>query len=357
MRKTYFILTTFIIAALLLAACSANKPATLGPGVQNTPAIQTGAPEAATTETSPAPATTQIAGTQMPTQPASAATPQVTTPAELPSTGSSSQLTDIGRVSNLLQLPVLDQNNQPVGSVQDMVLDLKGLQAEYVIVSLSQASGTAAKQVAVPWKMLTIQAQSPSSASISQNAVQGAVLFNGDQQKLENAPEFNPDALPQFGQPAGSWDSAIRDYWGIGQTGTSSSTPYAPAGTQSPSVTSNDVNLQGVVLASKVMQINLAGPNSQPMASVSDIILNPDSGELQYVLISVSSIPGISNSILIPVPLKALSWNAQNNRFEINIQPQALLNAPKFAQGQFPLTTNPNWDAQIKAFWQKYINP
>jgi hypothetical protein len=105
------------------------------------------------------------------------------------------------------------------------------------------------------------------------------------------------------------------------------------------------------------MQINLAGPNSQPMASVSDVILNPDNGELQYVLISVSSIPGLSNSILIPVPLKALSWNAQNNRVEINIQPQALLNAPKFTQGKFPLTTNPNWDAQIKAFWQKYIHP
>jgi predicted small secreted protein len=150
MKKTVFFITTFIIAALTLAACSGNKPATLGPGVQNTPAIQTEVPGAATTETSPAPATTQIAVTQIPTQPASTATPQVTTPGQLPSTGSSSQPTDIGRVSNLLQLPVMDQNNQTIGTVNDMVLNLKGLQAEYVIVGLSQASGATPKQVAVP---------------------------------------------------------------------------------------------------------------------------------------------------------------------------------------------------------------
>lgn len=260
-----------------------------------------------------------------------------------------------GHLSDLLQLQVQGQNNQSIGSVQNMVLDLKNLKVEYVIMSLDPSLGASGEQVVVPWSMLKLE------SSGSQGG-QGVFIFNSEQQKLAGAPQFNPDNFPKLGQPAGNWDASIRSYWGLEQGSPSNGnggagTPAAPSGTQAPSQQTENTGLQGVVLANQVLAYHLNASNGQQIAEVKDLILDPNSGELQYVLISINGLPGAYNNEIIPVPLRALSWDPQNNTIKLNVPPQVLLNAPKFAQGQLPSTTNPNWDSEIRSFWQQYLQP
>ncbi len=111
--------------------------------------------------------------------------------------------------------------------------------------------------------------------------------------------------------------------------------------------------MQGVVLASQVIGFSIS-PNNQPIASVEDVIVDVNTGDLRYVVLSITGIQGLDN-MLIPIPPRILGLDIQNQTFTINVDPQMLQNAPKFVQDSFPLTTQPNWDADIQSFWQSQM--
>jgi sporulation protein YlmC with PRC-barrel domain len=385
MRRSNIFLSLIVVFGMLLAACSSPKGSNGTPGASGYPypgastqestvgvPVTGGTQQPGTTETS----ATEMPATEMPTMgitstemsteaPTSMAssTQAVTATQAVSTTGTANQTMDPGRLSNELQFQVVDQNNQPLGQVKDMVLDVQNLKVAYVIVDLSQTSSTTQTEVAVPWDMLQVQSSGQSdnqtgttpTTTLQTSGSQGAFIFQGDSQKLAGAPAFTPDMLPAFGQPSGDWDASIQSYWGgaTAATGSATVTPAAPASTSSPGSETAMSNMQGVILASKVIGFSI-NPNNQPIASVDDVIVDVSTGDLRYVVLSVTGIPGLANT-LIPIPPQVLGIDIQNQTFTLNVDPQMLLNAPKFAQGSFPLTTQPNWDADIQSFWQSQL--
>jgi sporulation protein YlmC with PRC-barrel domain len=371
MKRIYILLSTMAIFGVFLAACSPTQP---------TISLSTPQPtEVATQSAGSLPntgaentATTPDVNNQQPTQPAypssqaaqtttsnQASSPAQDTQGATSSSNTSSQF-DPGHLSNLLQLNLLDLNNQQIGTIRDMVLNLSNLQVEYVIVIVKQPAGTPSQETAVPWNILKLQ--TASSQNEQGGNSQNVFIFEGTQQKLAGAPPFHPNMLPQIGQPAKNWDAAFRNYWGLSQAGTIKSngttgTPSVPSVTQTPGQQTTATGFQGVVLASQVLAYRVDGSNNQQIANVNDIILDPTNGNLEYVLINVTGLQGLTNQTLVPVPLRALSWNSQYNTININVPPQVLLNAPRFSPGQLPKTTNPNWNSEIQTFWQQYIQP
>jgi sporulation protein YlmC with PRC-barrel domain len=377
MRRTHIFLSMLVMLGMFLAACSGSPSQNGTPGAAGYPypgsetqqptigvPVTGGTQQPSITES----ATSEITPTEMSTQavtPTVSTTQAVTPTQALPTTGAANQQIDPGRLSNELQFQVMDQNNQSLGQVKDMVLDVKNLKVEYVIVDLSQSSSATQTQVAVPWDMLQLQTPNQSGDQVGSSPTttlqtassQGAFIFQGDAQKLSGAPAFTSDMLPALGQPAGDWDASIRSYWGESGTATTASgteTPNAQAGTPAPGSETATSGMQGVVLASQVIGFSIS-PNNQPIASVEDVIVDVNNGDLQYVLLSISGIQGLNN-MLIPIPPQILGLDIQNQTFTINVDPQVLQNAPKFAQGGFPLTTQPNWDADIQSFWQSQMH-
>lgn len=368
MRKTHIFLSLIVMLGMLLASCSGARnqngiPETSGypypgAGAQQPTAgnlVTGGTQQPATTEM----ATTEITSTEMATQaltPTVSTTQSVTSTQALPTTEASNQQMDPGRLSNELQFQVMDQNNQSLGHVEDMVLNLKNLKVEYVIVNLTQASSATQTELAIPWDMLQMQTQAFGQSS---DQGQGVFVFQGDAQKLSGAPAFSADMLPPLGQPAGNWDSAIRSYWGESGTAANGSATEMPTAAATQAITPttglsvSTSDLQGVILASKVIGFSIS-PNNQPIASVEDVIINVNTGGLKYVVFSISGIPGM-NTVLIPIPPQVLGYDTQNQTFTINVDPQLLQTAPNFTQGNFPLTTQPNWDAKIQSFWQSLM--
>ena len=380
MRRTHFFLSLIVMLGLLLASCSGAQNPQGTPGASGYPYPGAGTQQPTigvpVTGGTQQPTTTETTSTEMATQalsPTVSTTQSVTSTQALPPSGESNQQMDPGRLSNEMKFQVMDQNNQSLGQVEDLVLDLKTLKVAYVIVGLSQSSSTTQTQVAVPWEMLQVQTQASGQSSgqgqagttptstlqTSNPQGQGAFIFQGDAQQLSGAPAFTQDMLPPLGQPASDWDSAIRSYWGESGTSASGSTTEMPtvAATQvtAPTTGSSTTTpgLQGVILASKVIGYSI-GPNNQPIASVEDVIVDVNSGDLKYVVLSLSGIQGLNN-VLIPIPPQVLGYDTQNQTFTIDVDPQALQNAPNFAQGNFPLTTQPNWDANIQSFWQSQV--
>ena len=83
--------------------------------------------------------------------------------------------------------------------------------------------------------------------------------------------------------------------------------------------------------------------------TVDDLIVAPDSGQIQYLVVDTTSDQG---ERWIPIPLSFIQWDGANQAFVINANPATFGNAPFFENGQFPDMTTPGWDTEFSTFWQ-----
>src|ERR1051325_622665 len=199
MRKFSILLSVFVLATMLLAACGGEETSTNIP-TTNVPPVTVDV------------TTTSEAGTatEAPTESTTTETPGI------PVTGA----TNPAALSNELYLPGQGQDCSQIGDVDDMVLDLDNARISYVVV------GANGREVLVPWTSLTLQTGTSSGQ-------QNAFILQSDQNTFNNAPAFDLSSLPKMGQPAGDWDTQISSYWQSGGTsgGTCTGLATATAGT------------------------------------------------------------------------------------------------------------------------------
>src|SRR5688500_11292297 len=113
MRKISIVLTTLVVAAMLLTACGGDETSTTVPGT-DVPQVTL---EATATEEGPL-ATETVSATDTTTTPDVAVTGE-----EGPA-----------RLSNQLDFDVWNQDGEQIGEVNDMILDLDNTRISYVIV-------------------------------------------------------------------------------------------------------------------------------------------------------------------------------------------------------------------------------
>lgn len=366
-KKITYLLSSLVVLAVLLSGCATGGGEVTGtPGATEPGFESTQAPGATITEEP-----TQPVVTEPPTQPMVTETVQatetVTSTEALPPTG----FVDPGRVSNLLDFDVYNRQDEQVGSVQDMVFNLEEMKIDYLIVDMGGFLGIGGKLVAVPFDQVEVQAATAASAQSSSesqtsNQPQNAIILDVTKDQMDQAPEFNPDMLPELGEPADNWDAEIQSFWAGGAaTGSestetpmateSTSATEAPQTTEAPQSTQssqmNLAELQGVILASDLIGFDIQGPDGRTVASVQDVIVDPDTGDLQYLVLSISGIEGIDGQLIL-IPLQAFGFDVQNQVFVLNIDPQLLVGAPTFENGNLPDTTQPDWDVDIQSYWQ-----
>jgi sporulation protein YlmC with PRC-barrel domain len=378
MRRASIFLSMLIMAAMLLAACGGEETSTSVPSTDVPPIT---AEATATID--------DLAGTET-------ADPD-TTPV-VPVTGEESP----SRMSNLLDFDVWNQNSEQIGDVEDMVLDMDNTRISYVIVGTGGFLGLGEKEVLVPWDMLELQ----SEAGEATDAEGNAFIFTGDPEFYNNAPDIDVDSvLPEWNTPAGDWDTDIRNFWASGVVPETTAVTDTPAadGTAVPDVNMTatvapgtdpgqgqfqGTDLQGVILATDVIGstilvqgnpqalgpdqgLSTAAPDASadPLATatlgpdpaaipgsveimnafIEDIIVDPESGEIQYLVITGSFLDG---DRWIPVPLGFLQWDETNQNFTLRVNAAALQNAPFFEGGQFPDFSVDNWDDEFDGFWK-----
>ena len=348
MKMSLKLLTLLTITGLLLSACGSAATSTeesTYPASTEPSAIGT-LPEstAETTEPAMTPETTPevtVEATLPSTGTLASPTQMITGTAVIPPTG----FVDPGRATSLLDFQVFSKDNAQIGDVEDLVLDADAMTVSYVVVKTGQDG----KLIPVPWSALTVvTAQSQPTSTLQTPASKGSqngLMLNVDQSSLDKAPTIDLTTIPGLGEAAAGWDSDYSTYWN-GVLGTSQSGTPAPT-TTSPTTT----GLQGVVLATKLLDYKLSVGQGLPTAKVGDVIIDVKTGAIQYVVISISSEAG--GEKMIPIPLSLFSWDKVNQTFGLTVSPDMLLKAPSFAGSEFPHTQQPDWDALFREFWKQ----
>jgi len=114
----------------------------------------------------------------------------------------SAQVTPIGKAnktSSLIGMDVRNSQNEKLGEIKDMVVDLHSGKVAYVVLSVGGFLGIGDKYIAIP----------PSAFSVAPD--QDKLVLNADKAKLQNAPSFAKTSWPELNSP--TWNTDL-SYWG-----------------------------------------------------------------------------------------------------------------------------------------------
>lgn len=385
MKRFTLLLTSLLLAALLLAACGGEETSTSVPNTNVPPT------EEPTSTSEPTATAADTAGT-----------PDLTTTPNVPVTGEESP----NRLTNLMDYDVWNQNGEQIGEVDDMVLDFDNSNIAYVIVGTGGFLEIGEKEVLVPWDMMQVQTAAENAFLFTGDQEFFKNAPDWDVSSL--LPEMGQPAEDWDADVRNFWATGVApDASGAGDTAAGTETP---AGTATEAVAVATATLamdnpgvgqgramQGVMLASELLGSTIrvytsAGPGvsegtaapdatAMPLATatgsgtgtdtatatadgtgtglgpapadtmdltVEDAIVDPDTGEIRYLVVDGDFPDG---DRLIPVPFSLLRWDATNQGFSLGVTTAGLQNAPVFADGQYPDFTTDDWDNELASFW------
>jgi hypothetical protein len=88
------------------------------------------------------------------------------------------------------------------------------------------------------------------------------------------------------------------------------------------------------------------------LGSIKEFILNMQTGEVGYAVLSYGGILGIAER-LFAVPFKALVLDIKNKRFILKIEKDKIQNAPGFVAEHWPNMADKKWNNSIHDYYSK----
>lgn len=102
--------------------------------------------------------------------------------------------------------------------------------------------------------------------------------------------------------------------------------------------------------ASKVRGYKVVNYDNEDLGTVEDLMLDTTTGRLGYAVLSFLGVAG--GEKLLPIPIKALTVDADGQRFMLNADRNTLNYAPAFDRDDLPAAAYPRWKAGIDNYYR-----
>lgn len=217
LKPKSLLISSLLVAGLAMTACGADNNNTPG-DTDVVGAVTPLATDVATVEVpdttgdtgvppTEAPLMTPTTETMSPTvEPPMAATMEATDQASGTDTDDTPGTTDsvgmgmaAASTTSLMDYTVQNSQGENLGEIEDLMVDVSNEEVRYAVLSFGGFLDIGEKLFAIPVNALTID---------HQNEV---VVFDVDEETLQNAPGFDNDNWPDTAAP--EWDAPYRDYW------------------------------------------------------------------------------------------------------------------------------------------------
>lgn len=100
------------------------------------------------------------------------------------------QVTDVNKASKLIGMTVKNKNNESLGTIRDIVLDINSGKVAYAVLSSGSTLGMGGKNIAIPFQALTVKPG------------EKALLLDLNKQQLAQAPGFDDKHWPELNAAA-----------------------------------------------------------------------------------------------------------------------------------------------------------
>lgn len=94
----------------------------------------------------------------------------------------------------------------------------------------------------------------------------------------------------------------------------------------------------------------------EKLGTIQDIMLDVTNGRIRYAVLSSGGFLGMGDR-LFAVPWKALTLDADNKRFTLDIEVERLKKAPGFDKDHWPDMADTMWNSNIESYFIKRTEP
>jgi sporulation protein YlmC with PRC-barrel domain len=236
-------------------------------------------------------------------------------------------LNSIERVDRIIGKDVHNGNGQPIGRIEDLMVDLESGRALYAIVSAGGFLGVAHRLITVPPGAFTSHDGKWRLNTDKKILMQAPQYFDAEDKQAEmESPAFASRVYKYFGQ---------RTWWETGAAG----------GAPSQFVNVDKAN----ALIVRDIQ-NLAG---QTIAKVDNLMIDFPAGRVPYVILAPDRNLNLEMDNLYALPPSALTRSADRKSLSTSVDKDKLAGAPHFEKSNWPDMSAPEWAGRIYQFFGK----
>jgi hypothetical protein len=102
--------------------------------------------------------------------------------------------------------------------------------------------------------------------------------------------------------------------------------------------------------ASKLRGHKVINYDNEDLGIIEDFVLDMATGRLGYAILSFLGVAGTER--LLPVPLRALTIDADGRSFVLNADRNTLKYAPAFDRHSWPDIADPRWKSGIESYYR-----
>ena len=245
--------------------------------------------------------------------------------------GRATPLERLGRAekaSDIIGMEVKSYQDEKLGKVNDLVVDLETGRIVQVILSSGGFIGVGDTLVAVP------------PGALHRDATNKLIHLNADKEKLKAAPRFEM-ATGTEGCDSNQVAEVYR-YYG--------EEPYFTAMHQTTPASNSSTRLGYVQKASKLMDLSVKNLQDEKLGKVENLIVDLPAGRVVTVIVSSGGFLGIGDELSV-IPPTALRFNSERDTLQLDVSKEALSNAPHFKANQWPDIGQPSYaDGVYRAY-------
>jgi sporulation protein YlmC with PRC-barrel domain len=235
---------------------------------------------------------------------------------------------------DIIGLYVKNKAGETIGSINDLVIDMKNGDVRYAALSVGGFAGVGNKLFAVPLGAMTFKFGEPNKADSRH------FVFDVAKDHFKDSDGFDQSRWPNIADP--KWGESIDKHYKFDRQPTTGTNAGAP------------VTYETVFRASKIKGMDVRNKENDNLGSIDEIVIDMNKHHVNYLVLSYGSWFAGGNK-LFAVPLASLTLNHANDKtfFLAHVSQETLKNAPGFNKDQYPNMADPNWAKTIDTYYER----
>lgn len=237
------------------------------------------------------------------------------------------KLGHVERANKLIGMEVLSSDNQKLGKLENVIIDLNTGRILYTVVGSGGVLGAGEKKYAVPPRAFT--------------EMQGDELsLKVDKAKFQGAPQFTSEIDKDSEMGKTAFVKQVDQYFSQGRAGRGSS------------MISDTTEFRSVHKANDLIGMKIENSGNVELGKVHNLALDLSNGRLVYVILSPDSSLKLGNDYFV-LPPAALMVSTDGKYLATDLTKEKLAGAPHVSKDNWANLSNRTWASQVYQYYGK----
>lgn len=235
----------------------------------------------------------------------------------------------------VLGYSVLSADSVGLGQIVDLLVTRDG-DVPYAVIEFTSVFGVSEGRSLIPMNALSV------------NAGTTTATIDVIERELQGIPMFGSNELPDTSRRG--WDEEFREYWAYLHTDLQKI--YSEDVVTVRSIEA--VEQPAAMPVSAFTNFDVVTETGADVGTVEDIALDLVRGEAAYAMLGVGGFLDIGDKN-VAVPMGSFAWDPDNARLVLGVSVETIENAPGFDDDEWPMTGNPNLEAEMTDYWSQEL--